>query len=136
MSHRHFVYSTMSASVKYTSYRKTVNDLPEVVYQVLIAGGANVANKHVVTPRGVVTEVSADDLAHLEQNELFQRHKKNGFILVDSIKVDPEVKAADMQHRDSSAPMTPNDYDGKDGPKPVEANAKRGRPRKSESLSE
>ena len=40
MSHRHFVYSTMSASVKYTSYRQTVNDLPEVVHQVLIAGGA------------------------------------------------------------------------------------------------
>lgn len=111
MAARNYVYSTMTAGVTYVTYVNSGNDLPEIAHKVHIAGGANVATKHLVTPRGVVTEVSDTDLEHLISNEIFQRHMKNGFIIVDTIKVDPEVKVADMEQADSSAPMVPEDFE-------------------------
>lgn len=119
MSDRNFVYSTLSTDVFYVPYHEKLdqNDMPiaEKDAGVLIKGGANVATKHLVTPKGVVTTVSDEQLEMLEKNDLFQLHKKNGFIIVDTSKVDPEVRAADMEQRDDSAPATPNDYDGQDG---------------------
>jgi len=131
---KNYIYSTLTTGMTYTSYKQGGADLPVVEHRVHVAGGANVADKHLLTPRGVVTEVSDEDLEHLERNQLFQRHKANGFILVDTIKVDPEIKvAADMEQKDDSAPLTPEDYpDSAEGAKPSASNKRAGRLSKGE----
>lgn len=110
MAENHYVYSTMTTDVRYVQYSKSANDIPVVESFVDIAGGANVPDKHLVTPRGVVTKITSEQLALLEGNPLFKRHQENGFIIVDTVKVDPEVKASDMEQRDDSAPLTPEDF--------------------------
>ena len=126
MATRNFVYSTLSTGNTYVVYRKAENDLQEVVSKIVIKGGANVANA-LTTPRGVVTEVTESQLAELMSNELFKTHMKNGFISVDTRKVDPEVQAAKgMKLRDNSSQIVPQDYREGDGQaKPMEGEAKK-----------
>ena len=106
---RIYVYSTLTADQVYTSYKSSVNGVPLVTARIAIAGGANLMTKHMVTPQGVVTEVSAEDLAELRQNEVFKLHEKNGFITVSESKVDVEKVVPDMVGRDQSAPIVEND---------------------------
>jgi hypothetical protein len=106
-----YIYSTLTNHQKYTTYIVPADKhmLPEPVHSVVIAGGANLADKKLVTPRGVATKVSDEDFEHLKKNEQFQAHVKNGFITYRDDKVDPEVAvAAGMKQQDTSAPYTPN----------------------------
>lgn len=77
---------------------------------VLIKGGAGVVDARLITPQGVMTSVSDEDLAYLRENELFQLHETNGYLTVRGDAVDPEVAvAADMESRDVSAQIVPED---------------------------
>ena len=122
---RNFIYSTLTSDMTYAVYRQGENDLPEVDKKVYVKGGANLANKNLITPKGVVTEVSDEDLALLEANELFQRHKKNGFIIVSQTQADPEKVAQDMTAQDDSAPIREDDprFDQEDAAKPKKQDA-------------
>lgn len=114
------IYSTLTCDNTYTSYVKGPNDLSIVEKKVLIKGGTGVSNKHFVTPLGVVTGVSDEDLEHLRKNEVFKIHEKNGFITVSKVKKDPEVMVADMETRDEASPIRPEDYAEDDkGAKPM-----------------
>src|SRR3954469_25870578 len=99
-----YVYSTNSTNVAYTEYDYTVPDLPREVRTVHVKGGANVADKRVVTPCGVCTEISDEDAAFLAQDPNFIRHQKAGFVKLSAHRVDPEIPVADMTQRDRSAP--------------------------------
>lgn len=103
------IFSTLTADQSYTVYTKGGVDLPVVGRSVLIKGGSNVADKMGQTKIGVLTTVTAEDLADLERCPAFVRHKARGFIVVASGKGDPEKVAADMATKDGSAPMTPED---------------------------
>lgn len=82
-----------------------------ILKRVLINGGTGVANKRtLITPYGVHTEVSDDDLAVLEQDPSFQRFKQRGFIRVEKRESRPEIVAQDMAKDTGSAPLTPADY--------------------------
>lgn len=115
MSNVH-VYSTLSAPVRYTVYQKSGNDIPRAERSVLIKGGANVADKNFITPRGVVTTISVEELALLEQDKLFQLHVKNGYLVVDKSLVDVDKVVADMEGRDESAPLVPEDFEEEKAP--------------------
>lgn len=113
-----YIYSTLTSDNLYATYQKQevvngkVVNAPIIEHLVLIKGGSNVAPagfRRQETPIGVVTEVSDEDLERLEANEVFQTHKRNGYIIVDKKKVNPEVRAADMKTRDESAPLTDAD---------------------------
>lgn len=120
-----YVYSTLAASQEYATYKekKYDNDLHEIEKKILIHGGTNVADKQFVTPKGVVTEVSDVEFAILEKNPVFNMHKENGFITVESKEYKPEKIANDMNLNDPSSPKTPEDYKNKkDGPKPESLN--------------
>lgn len=78
--------------------------------QVLIKGGSGIANKNIITPHGVATEITPAELDQLEANEQFQLHKTNGYIRVESKKSETEKIAKDMTKKDKSAPATPEDY--------------------------
>lgn len=122
-----YVYSTLTADQIYTNYGKSENGVPRPISEIKIAGGANLMTKALVTPRGAVTEVTAEQLAELQKNEVFKLHKSNGFISVSESKTDPEKAAADMEGRDQSAPLV--EQDDIQAPAEDEDKPKRGRPR-------
>lgn len=120
----HYVFSTLTATTNYAMYApNTSRDLPVIERSIIIKGGANLADKHFITPKGVMTEVSDTDLELLMKDYHFQQHMELGFITVERVKADAEVVAADMTSKDASAPMTPDDekFKGEDAPKVAES---------------
>lgn len=118
---RFFVFCTLASDNRYVNYERKGNDLPIADgVGVLIKGGAGVANDRLVTPRGVVTEVSAAQLEYLNHNQVFQLHQKNGFIKVEESARDTEAAASDMNAADPGRPLEEADFtDGDDNePKP------------------
>lgn len=107
------IFSTMTGAVTYTDWKLSPGGLSIAGKQVTIKGGANVADrKTIITPRGIGTQVSDEDLAFLENDTLFKFHKKGGFITIDSVGDirDADIAAADMEGRDDSAPDVEQDY--------------------------
>lgn len=75
---------------------------------VLIAGKANVANKQLVTPKGMATAISEDEFHLLQQNIVFKAHSKNGFVSASHDKQDAETFAArNLAPADKAAQDTP-----------------------------
>lgn len=109
MAKKFYVYSTLAASVDYAFHIPGGGDLPIMEHKVTVKGGAGVANSHLVTPKGVVTEISEQDAARLKEHPVFQIHQKNGFVEISSSSVDPDKAARDMTAKDNSAPVTPGD---------------------------
>lgn len=114
---RYYVYSTLSTSMTYATYAghaTAENDMPTIISRIEIKGGAGVARAgvdRVHTPRGVVTEVTAEQIRELMTNDLFKRHLKNKFISVDEVEVHPEVQVGKgMEQRDNSAQIVPQDF--------------------------
>lgn len=108
-----YVYSTLTCDNAYNFFDKNVS--PEAVVPVIertihIRGGANVANKNLVTPEGVVTEVTDEEMSALEENYHFKEHVKHGFITFSKREVKPEKAVQDMTKKDASAPKTPEDF--------------------------
>ena len=91
-----YIYSTLAADVVYTT----------LAGDILIHGGANVPDQHLLTPYGKMTKISDDEYAALKDNHVFQLHVENGHIRADKHKEDPDKIAADMTGRDESAPDT------------------------------
>lgn len=112
MSGTFYVYSTLTASNRYVNHEPSGNDLPMAIGDgILIEGGAGVAGKNLITPRGVVSgPFTKEQIEYLFANPVFQLHEKNGFITVDDKAVDPDKVAADMASRDRSAPTVEQDF--------------------------
>lgn len=108
-----FVYSTATAGNTYTEYKRVTKDLNQPVKSVAIAGGSNVATKNLITPLGVVTEISEDELEFLLAHPVFKRHMEKGFMRVQVTKKDPEkiIAQENMEIADESAPLTPETLD-------------------------
>lgn len=131
-----YIYSTLTSDQVYAQYTRPANGVPQVESKIKIKGGANLMTRHMVTPQGVVTEVTAEELSILRSNEVFKLHETNGFITVSEGKetsANIERAVSDMTGRDQSAPMVEQDEivpvpaadDGED-----EAPRRRGRSRK------
>lgn len=105
----YYVYSTLGQDNTYTGYRST-HDLPVAESRILIRGGTGVINKNLVTPHGVLNQVSDADYEVLQKNHDFQRHVKNGFIVVQKQEEKVEKVVKGMQPKDGSAQLTPEDY--------------------------
>ena len=104
-----YVFSTLASDVAYTNHAQGGGDLPIDLPPVVIKGGAGIANERIVTPRGVATEVTEEQVEYLRANQVFQLHEKNGFVMVSESYADPDTVAADMTGRDISAPVVPQD---------------------------
>jgi hypothetical protein len=124
MSKTHYVYSTLSNDNWYQNYNPGGADLPVAEGGVLIRGGANIPDKRLITPMGVANSVTTEELEYLRANHVFKVHEKNGFIRVSDKKADPEVVAADMEGRDVSAPIVPEDFTAEGETPPVQGDAK------------
>lgn len=110
MSKKLFVFSTLTSAVNYNVYAKNAPDMPRIERTITIEGGANLTNKNLMTPRGVATSIDAEDLAALEENTIFQMHRKNGFITISESEGNADSVAADMTDRDASAPLVDGDF--------------------------
>jgi hypothetical protein len=104
------VFSTLANDQRYTNYVSNPEGAPIVTGEVLIKGGAGIANDRFITPLGVHTEISEEQLGELEKNPVFIRHKRDGFVTVQQRRADPEKVATDMNAKDKSRPLTPADY--------------------------
>lgn len=116
-----YLYSTLTSSMHYTNHQPGGADLPERVGDgVHVAGGANLPDKYLRTPDGaVITPISAEELAYLQENEVFRMHEKNGFIQIKDKSYEPEKVAGDMETRDKSAPLVDQDFEAENQTPPT-----------------
>lgn len=107
-----YIFSTMTASQKYPIWAKTPGrDLPTMQSYVLIRGGANLPSKTFVTPRGVCTPVTDEEYEQLQQSPGFLFHLKGGFLSVEDKPHDIDEVVSNLKEKDTSAPMTPKDFE-------------------------
>ena len=125
----YYVFSTLTAPQIYTRTVAGGADLPVTTDEVYIAGGSNVPDKYLRTPIGVMTTVSEEEMSILNDNEVFNLHKKNGFISVETKPADPEIVAANMKTRDESAPLVDEDF--KEDEKPTNSDETKKNSRKA-----
>lgn len=114
----YFVFSTLTNGTTYAIYRKVPADLvgstPIADRKIAINGGSNVAplpQFGIVTPKGVMTEVSDEDMELLLQDFHFNEHVKHGFITFEQKPMAVEKAIEGMEKKDLSAPKTPEDFE-------------------------
>lgn len=115
-----YITSTMSSPIVYTVYKTLAGKTRAVADSVRVEGGANVADKRtILTPKGVCTSVTEEQLELLKKHPLFNEHLKKGFVAIveTKYKEDAEKASSDLESKDGSAPKTPKDYEKK-GKKP------------------
>jgi|SRR5690625_1973486 len=105
MADRHYIYSTLSADQRYGTEAGDI----------LIHGRANVADRHLWTPRGKATAVTEGELEALQRNKTFRLHADNGFIQWSKREADPSKVAKDMAGPDGSAQHTEESLGKKKG---------------------
>lgn len=126
-----FVTSRLAGGVNYAFYQKGPNGINTVYKTICIKGGSDVVDKKtLLTPQGVVTEVSKEDLALLETNPVFKMHVENGYITItDNEKA--ANKAGEKLEVDKSSQITDEDYEnGNDKKQMVAAPKKKPRTKK------
>jgi hypothetical protein len=111
-----YVFSTLANDQLYQNWLEGGNDMPLKGHSVLIKGGTGVANDRLVTPIGVATEITDEDYAELQKNQVFIRHEKEGFITVRQKSVAVEKVTPDMNMKDKSAPLTASDFKEDEAP--------------------
>lgn len=109
----YYIYSTLSTDMRYTEYKDPIGGetISVIKHSVQINGRANVADKNFITPRGVMTKVTDEDFAMLSKNQLFELHRKNGYISFEKKQADVNKVIVNMKPRDVCAPITPEFYD-------------------------
>lgn len=119
----YYVYSTLSNDNVYTRWSTGGGDIPVAERQVLIYGGANMADSvnRMWTPRGVATCITAEQLAICRSDSVFLAHEENGFISVEEHEEDPNHVATMMEGRDGAAPLTHEIIDLENADKPDDA---------------
>lgn len=108
-----YVYSTLTCDNAFAVYapKNDARALSVIKRKILIKGGHGVKNhRGIDTPRGVVTQVTDEELEILEANYSFQKQKKLGYLVVERREVAPAKVAEDMNPKDASAPLTPADF--------------------------
>ena len=88
-----YVYSTVTASIAYKIGDKTI----------VIKGGANVADKHMWTPKGVATKVTREELEELRKIPSFSSREKEGYFSTSQFEKNANKVAGDMAGADKSA---------------------------------
>lgn len=103
-----YIHSTSSQPMIYPIYAGGGQNRAQKIKEILIKGKANVVDpRTLVTPTGVVTEVSDADLELLKKSAAFQRHVARGFMRV---MHEHELNTKDMQKQDNSAQIRDVDY--------------------------
>ena len=117
-SYMTFIFSTMTCSNTFAVFAPKTDPttLSTIMKRIHINGGHGLKNPDgMITPKGVVTKVTDEELQLLEGMLGFRQQVAAGFLVVDKKNTDAEKKAANMSQHDKSAPLTPKDFEmGKD----------------------
>lgn len=106
-----YIVSRAAQDIEYAEWAFNKAGSHEKKKSVIIKGGAHVINrKTLTTPKGVITPVTAEELAFLESNNAFQRHKQNGFVEIVKSKDDAEDIAESEGTRDNGSQLTKKDF--------------------------
>ena len=115
-----YICSTLTNDQHYTNYKASNGGPAVAVEAVTIKGGSNRADMRLITPRGVVTEVTDEQMEILNRNHVFKAHVTSGHIVVNKTSVAPEKTVdAHMEAKDGSAPYTPESLAAKSAAKPM-----------------
>jgi hypothetical protein len=108
-----FIYSTLTCDNIYAVYKNTdVKSNAIITHRILIKGGHGIANKQLITPYGVMTEINDSDMELLKKDYHFNKHIENGFIkVVRKKEYDVEKASKDLKEKDGSYPKTPKDFE-------------------------
>lgn len=105
-----YIVSHESSSVEFPKWIRTKTGV-DAQGSVLINGGAGVINKKTMeTPKGIITEVSEEDLKFLKTQSLFNEKVKNGSLEI----VESEKKAKESSKKgkkDKGAQLTAKDFE-------------------------
>ena len=110
-----FIYSTLTADQYYILPKEPVQGSQKSVtkpiaeFAFLVKGGANVTTKRIVTPLGVATQCTDEELEKLQKIKAFQNHVAGGYLKVEKSKRSEEAAAKDMTAKDESAPHNAED---------------------------
>lgn len=130
-----YIASTLTNPQKYAAFHRGGDGfLTEIEdLSVVLKGGFGLANSHFVTPTGaVLTPVTDDQLAFLEQHAQFLEHQKKGFVkIIKTGSADGDKAASGMTLGDKSQPLNPQMYKSKDDQKPEVLSVNTGRGRRS-----
>ena len=108
-----YVISSLSRDNTFAVYEKKSGNVLVIKKSILIKGGAHVADKKtLVTPNGVPTEVSKEDLEILKENYAFKKFLERGFmkIMESGSKFKAQDESEKMTEKDASAQITKEDY--------------------------
>lgn len=113
------ILSTLTEPQSVAITKKADNGALVIVKRIHINGGANkIDRRTLVTPQGVVTELTDEDFELLKQTDFYQRMEKRGHIRpVETKEAAEEPAKAGMAAKDNSAQKTGEDYG--EGEKPV-----------------
>lgn len=114
----YYVFSTLATDQIYQNWMAAPSGMPAAGHSVFVKGGTGVANERLITPIGVMTEISDADYTEMQKNEVFKLHVKNGYVTVQSKKAEPEKVASGMNTKDKSAPKTDADFEAETGSAP------------------
>ena len=109
-----YVISKMGAGVDYTGYRKIVdgkNIRLAQEWKISIKGGNGVMERHtLVTPDGVITQITDEQAELLKNNELFKKHERRGYIRIVGSASAAEKVGKEIEKEDNSAQLTAEDF--------------------------
>lgn len=107
-----FIYSTLPTDQAIAVYKTRGDGSAHAVHHILIKGGGQMPTPQGMgfqTPSGVITPVTDDDLALLSKDFTFNHFVSQGFMRVESKKIDVEKAAGDMNINVPSAPLSESD---------------------------
>ena len=127
-----FITSRVSASNDYVLEWTSANGMKKAKRTFHVNGGADVINKKtLLTPSGVITEISDDELEALKKNDpLFCFHLNNNTLVIRGTEKEAEKAKTELE-KDKSSQLTPEDYEnGNEKKEMFKKNAKKPRVKK------
>ena len=120
-----FITSKMAAGVTYAFYTLGANKINSITDEITVNGGADVINKRsLMTPSGVVTELTDEQIDKLKTHPLFQEHLKNGAVAIVNTEKDAKKAEKDLEE-DKSSQIKPEDYEKGNTKKEIRANKRK-----------
>ena len=128
-----YIYSTAPTDYAFAIYQKQPDGSNHAIHHIFVKGGGSMPSPHGLgfhTPLGVVTEVSDSDLEALKKDWTFNHFVSQGFMTIDSKKVDVDKIAGDMNINVPSAPVSESDILNISTPVGIEIKVNEDKPQK------
>ena len=117
-----YIVSTLSSDQAYTQWNRPEVDSKSRISRpaikgavIVVKGKANITTKNLITPEGILTSVTEDELAILKTIKDFNSAVSAGYLKVIGREAPIAKVVRDMKDRDESAPLSIEKVDFKPG---------------------